>query len=65
MLYEVITFTDSRFFRSIGVDTYGLMPVLLPREEFGRIHGVDERIPLSGIAEMIRIVSALIEGWNT
>ncbi|MDH3382795.1 MAG: M20/M25/M40 family metallo-hydrolase, partial [Deltaproteobacteria bacterium] len=57
-------FTDSRFFRSIGVDTYGLMPVLLPREEFGRIHGVDERIPLAGIDEMIRIVSALIEGWN-
>jgi len=57
-------FTDSRFFRSIGVDTYGLMPVLLPREEFGRIHGVDERIPLAGIAEMIRIVSALIGRWN-
>ncbi|MGB3097170.1 MAG: hypothetical protein WBB46_10625, partial [Candidatus Deferrimicrobiaceae bacterium] len=58
-------FTDSRFFRSIGVDTYGLMPVLLPRSEFGRIHGVDERIPLSGIAEMIRIISALITRWNT
>jgi acetylornithine deacetylase/succinyl-diaminopimelate desuccinylase-like protein len=58
-------FTDSRFFRSIGVETYGLMPILLPREEFGRIHGVDERIPLAGIAEMIRIVSALIARWNT
>jgi acetylornithine deacetylase/succinyl-diaminopimelate desuccinylase-like protein len=57
-------FTDSRFFRSIGVDTYGLMPVLLPREEFGRIHGVDERIPLAGIDEMVKIVSALIARWN-
>jgi len=57
-------FTDSRFFRAIGIDTYGLAPLLLPREEFGRIHGVDERIPLSGISEMVRIVSALIEGWN-
>ena len=47
------------------MDTYGLMPVLLPREEFGRIHGVDERIPLSGIGEMVQIISALIEGWNT
>jgi hypothetical protein len=43
--YMSTGFTDSRFFRSIGVDTYGLMPILLPREEFGRIHGVDERIP--------------------
>jgi acetylornithine deacetylase/succinyl-diaminopimelate desuccinylase-like protein len=62
--YMSTGFTDSRFFRSIGVDTYGLMPILLPREEFGRIHGVDERIPLSGIDEMVRIVSALIRRWN-
>lgn len=57
-------FTDSRFFRSIGVPTYGLMPLLLPRREFGRIHGVDERIPVEGIAEMVRITSALIGRWN-
>jgi len=62
--YMSTGFTDSRFFRSLGIDTYGLMPLLLPREEFGRIHGVDERIPLSGIDAMVRIVSALIEGWN-
>ena len=62
--YMSTGFTDSRFFRSIGVPTYGLMPILLPREEFGRIHGVDERIPVEGIAEMVRILSALIEGWN-
>ncbi len=62
--YMSTGFTDSRFFRSVGVDTYGLMPVLLPRGEFGRIHGVDERIPLSGIGEMVRIVSALIGRWN-
>ncbi|HZD54759.1 MAG TPA: M20/M25/M40 family metallo-hydrolase, partial [Candidatus Aquicultoraceae bacterium] len=57
-------FTDSRFFRSLGVPTYGLMPILLPREEFGGIHGVDERIPVDGIGEMIAVISALIEGWN-
>jgi len=57
-------FTDSRFFRSIGIPTYGLAPLLLPREEFGRIHGVDERIPVEGIAEMVNITSALIGRWN-
>ena len=62
--YMSTGFTDSRFFRSIGVPTYGLMPILLPREEFGRIHGVDERIPVEGIDEMIRVLQALIEGWN-
>ncbi|HEU5360212.1 MAG TPA: M20/M25/M40 family metallo-hydrolase [Candidatus Deferrimicrobiaceae bacterium] len=62
--YLATGFTDSRFFRSLGVDTYGLMPLLLPREEFGRIHGVDERIPLAGIDDMVTVVSRLIEEWN-
>jgi acetylornithine deacetylase/succinyl-diaminopimelate desuccinylase-like protein len=62
--YMSTGFTDSRFFRSIGIPTYGLMPVLLPRAEHGKIHGVDERIPLSGIAEMTEIVHALIARWN-
>ena len=62
--YMATGFTDSRFFRSIGIDTYGLAPVLLPREEFGRIHGVDERIPLAGVGEMVKIVTALIRRWN-
>ena len=62
--YMSTGFTDSRFFRSIGIPTYGLMPVLLPRAEHGKIHGVDERIPLAGIGEMTRIIYKLIEGWN-
>lgn len=62
--YMSTGFTDSRFFRSIGIPTYGLMPMLLPPAEHGRIHGVDERIPLSGIAEMTEITYALIERWN-
>jgi acetylornithine deacetylase/succinyl-diaminopimelate desuccinylase-like protein len=62
--YLCTGFTDSRFFRSIGIPTYGLMPLLLPRAEHGKIHGVDERIPVDGIEEMTRIVYALIERWN-
>ncbi|GAB4239291.1 MAG: M20/M25/M40 family metallo-hydrolase [Deltaproteobacteria bacterium] len=62
--YMCTGFTDSRFFRSIGIPTYGLMPLLLPREEHGKIHGVDERIPVAGIGEMTEIVYQLIERWN-
>ncbi len=57
-------FTDSRFYRSIGIPTYGLMPMLLPRSEQGKIHGVDERIPLACIGEMTDILYLLIERWN-
>jgi len=41
-----------------------MMPLLLPRAEHGKIHGVDERIPVSGIGEMTDIVYALIAQWN-
>ena len=57
-------FTDSRFFRAAGVETYGLMPLLLERGDMGRIHGVDEKIPVDGIAEMTAVIAALIERWN-
>ncbi len=62
--YMSTGFTDSRFYRSIGIPTYGLMPVLLPRSEHGKIHGVDERIPVAGVGEMTAIVYRLIERWN-
>ena len=50
----------SRFFRSIGIPRYGLMPPMLPRAEHGKIHGVDERIPVDGIEDMTDIVYKLI-----
>ncbi|MBI5418503.1 MAG: M20/M25/M40 family metallo-hydrolase [Deltaproteobacteria bacterium] len=62
--YMSTGFTDSRFFRSVGVETYGLMPLLLAREDMGRIHGVDEKIPVAGVTEMTSVIAALIEGWN-
>ena len=62
--YMSTGFTDSRFFRAVGVETYGLMPLLMAREDMGRIHGVDEKIPVEGIAEMTAAVAALIERWN-
>jgi hypothetical protein len=40
------------------------MPLLAAREDMGRIHGVDEKIPVEGIAEMTTTMAALIERWN-
>jgi len=62
--YMSTGFTDSRFFRSVGVETYGLMPLLMMREDLGRIHGVDEKIPVEGIREMTSVIAALVERWN-
>ncbi|MFI5279522.1 MAG: M20/M25/M40 family metallo-hydrolase [Gemmatimonadales bacterium] len=37
-------FTDSHYFRRIGITAYGFDPWVLPASETGRIHGNDERI---------------------
>ncbi|MEW6721093.1 MAG: M20/M25/M40 family metallo-hydrolase [Thermodesulfobacteriota bacterium] len=64
MPYMSPSFTDSRFYRSIGIPTLGLMPMLLPRREHGKIHGVDERIPIGSLGEMTDITYAIVERWN-
>jgi acetylornithine deacetylase/succinyl-diaminopimelate desuccinylase-like protein len=44
-------FTDSRYYRGVGVVTYGIMPCVIPKEELGRIHGVDERISVDSVVK--------------
>ncbi len=43
--------TDARFFARLGIQTYGFVPMQLPRDfDFIQvIHGVDERIPVEAI----------------
>jgi acetylornithine deacetylase/succinyl-diaminopimelate desuccinylase-like protein len=42
-------FTDSRYFRELGADAYGLVPVMLDDDEVATFHGIDERIPVDGL----------------
>lgn len=48
--------TDSRFFRSRGIPAYGLLPVLLPKDLYATMHGVDERLPVDSLAPAVHIV---------
>ena len=57
-------FTDPRFFRSTGIPMHVRMPVLLPRDRHGKIHGVGERIPADGIEGMTEVMHGLTERWN-
>ena len=43
--------TDLRYFRNLGIPSYGFFPVTLTREEHMRMHGKDERISLKNIDE--------------
>lgn len=42
-------FTDSHFFRDLGIACYGFEATLVPSEESARIHGNDERISLENL----------------
>jgi len=44
-------FTDSHFFRDLGIVSYGFDPTVIPAEIEGTIHGNDERIPVEAVKE--------------
>jgi acetylornithine deacetylase/succinyl-diaminopimelate desuccinylase-like protein len=56
-------FTDSHFFRELGIVCYGFSPFLIPVSDFSGVHGNDERIQVesmkSGTRLLYRIVRAL------
>lgn len=57
-------FTDSHFFRDLGIPSYGYSPFLVPAEDEGGVHGNDERISLENVRRgtqmMLEIVRALV-----
>ena len=54
-------FTDSHYFRELGIHCYGFMPFLLIDEELRRIHGNDERISLENMERGPRMLYEVIE----
>ena len=50
-------FTDSMFFRKLGIECFGLMPILLEEDDLGRIHGRDERISVENVIRGTDIIA--------
>lgn len=55
--------TDGRYFARQGVPTYRLVPFILDANERGRVHGVDERISTSNLAEAARVYAHIMRYW--
>ncbi|MGH9041257.1 MAG: M20/M25/M40 family metallo-hydrolase [Acidimicrobiia bacterium] len=53
-------FTDSRYFRQLGADAYGLVPVMLSNDELSTFHGIDERIPLDGLRRGCEVMFEIV-----
>jgi acetylornithine deacetylase/succinyl-diaminopimelate desuccinylase-like protein len=58
-------FTDSHFFRDLGIGSYGFAPFLIPAAEESGVHGNNERISIENIKrgtsmmlEMVQLVAA-------
>ena len=56
----VIAGTDSRHFEAIADQVYRFMPVRFTAEDLPRVHGTDERIAVSQLADMVRFYHRLL-----
>ncbi len=57
--------TDGRFFRRLGIQTYGYLPLDLPEgfDFLNTIHGVDERVPVDALAFGTSILGELLQRY--
>lgn len=53
--------TDSRYWRKQGYPAYGFAPVVLGKEDLGRVHGIDERISIDNLVLGVNIARRVIQ----
>ncbi len=56
--------TDAKSFARLGIRCFGFAPLRLPRDlDFSAMfHGVDERVPVSGLQFGVRVLDRFIDG---
>ncbi len=54
-------FTDSHFFRDLGITSYGFEATVIPTAEQGRVHGNDERISVENVRRGVRMTYEILE----
>jgi acetylornithine deacetylase/succinyl-diaminopimelate desuccinylase-like protein len=54
-------FTDSHFFRDLGILSYGFDPTVVPDEISGTVHGNNERVPVAAVEQGVRHLLEILE----
>lgn len=54
-------FTDSHFFRDIGIVCYGVSPMIIPAEDGNGFHGNNERISIENVKRGTRLMLEIIQ----
>jgi len=58
-------FTDSHFFRDLGIVSYGYSPVLIQRQDMRGVHGNNERISVKNLERGTASMSELLRAFAT
>ncbi|MFU8813986.1 MAG: M20/M25/M40 family metallo-hydrolase [Pseudomonadales bacterium] len=58
-------FTDSHYFRDLGIASYGFNAFVIPREDRRGVHGNDERIGVDTLVEGTRFMIELVDRFTT
>lgn len=53
-------FTDSHFFRDLGIVSYGYSPTATPQEDAGGVHGNDERITVENLRRGVTLTLEIL-----
>ncbi|MBI4468556.1 MAG: M20/M25/M40 family metallo-hydrolase [Acidobacteria bacterium] len=53
-------FTDSHYFRDLGIACYGFSPFAVDRDDQARVHGNDERISVKGFLDGVALYQEVI-----
>lgn len=57
-------FTDAHYFRRKGIVSYGFTGIPLAEEDYRRVHGTDERMPLASLREGVQVLFEVVQELN-
>ncbi|HWC77466.1 MAG TPA: peptidase dimerization domain-containing protein, partial [Blastocatellia bacterium] len=56
-------FTDSHFFRDLGIVSYGFSPFIIQSNDFAGVHGNDERISVAAMKRGTQLLFAIVRNF--
>jgi carboxypeptidase PM20D1 len=56
--------TDSRRFQPLCSQIYRFSPIITTSDDIGRMHGINERIPIASFEKMIMFYGQIIQAWD-
>ena len=58
-------FTDSHFFRDIGIASYGYIPSIRTSAQSSSVHGNNERIGIEAFNKGVQVMIEIVESFAT